>query len=593
MDTIEQEIIATVQVGGGYFDTDELTYPADSMAVGSENVFIVDHHAQKIFKGLTANGTGGRTMFNVAGGYASLNDNGGTDGVGSIFNFINESLFAIGGGKARFNGTLLQDSAVDLVVTSTLQLAPKVGAYTYPEWYTAGFSQPTAPTVVARDPTLPLTGLCTGTYSFKIAAVRSTTGARSIASPTSAVIGTTGQTIHLTFPTAATNGQDRWAIFGTKAGFGGVGVHYLIKEINESDLSTVDSIARSYVLEYNDSDLLAVTAYTDDYPPQAALFAARLENYVLTFGAYGNAIQCSVRNFPESFNPEHLGFLPKPPTAILQDPQGSYIYVSTNSSVHAVSVVPSVDNPLIIQTLWADVGVDNPHNWCTVQGVLFAFTKKTGAVTMGNSGSPSSEFAIPVAKAMRGWVVDDVVVHSIPHLNSVAYSYQGDSYLFNLQTLKWSSPARLNDFFTGNVVSALVVDRKPYVTLNNAGTFTLYEFDNGSTQTDFAIVSPDNVPYPAGRVNILGLRTYYSAAAAYTSFTFDTKIRTDFSGTADKTLSHQPVAGMNVTKRSRWYLARRNALAIEFTGSQTDFTGDCFLSHVCVYGTYEDSTLLT
>jgi hypothetical protein len=592
MSDIETTVIATARVGGGYFNTDALTYPQDAMAPGSKNVFLVDNHSQRVFRGLDPAGTGGRTMFNVAGGYASLNDVGATQGVGSIFNFINESLFAIGSGEVYYNGSVLVDSTpspANVTATSTLQLAPKVGSYTYPEWYTAGFSQPTAPQVRARNPVSPYTGLNTGTYSFKIAAVRSTTGARSIASPTSAVIQLTSQTVHLTFPAAASNGQDRWAIFGTKAGFGGVGVHYLITEINESDLTTIDSVARSYVLEYNDSDLLPVVAYTDDYPPQAALFAARLENYVLTFGAYTNAIQASVRNFPESFNPNHLAFLPKAPTAILQEPQGTYVYVSTDSSVHAVSVIPGTSNPLMIQTLWAEVGVANPHNWCTVNGVLFAFTAKTGAVTMGSAGSPDTQFAQPVAKAMRDWDVDNVVVHRVPHLNGVAYSYEGETYIFNLQTMKWSAPADLNDFAAGDIVSAVVYDRTPYITMMNGSTFTLYEFDAGDTGTDFIIRTPDMEPYPLGRVNILGLRTvYYSDSTS----THNTKIRTEYSETVDKTFADTPTVGMNTTERTRWFLPRRNALSLQFDGTKTDFTKDSFLSHIIVYGTLEESTTL-
>src|SRR5690606_7741346 len=124
----------------------------------------------------------------------------------SLFNFINESLFAIGAGTVVYNGSVLVDptpSPTNVVATSTLQLSPKVGSYTYPEWYTAGFSQPAAPTVRSKAPALPFTGLMTGAYSFKIAAVRSTTGARSIASATSAVIPFAGETLHITFPLPA------------------------------------------------------------------------------------------------------------------------------------------------------------------------------------------------------------------------------------------------------------------------------------------------------------------------------------------------------------------------------------------------------
>lgn len=595
MSDIENVVIHTVQVGGGFFNTDTLAYPPDAMAPGSENVFITDYNAQRVFRGLTANGTGGRTMFNVAGGYASLNDVGATQGVGSVFNFINESMFAIGAGEVFYNGSVLVDttpSSHNVVASSTLQLAPKVGSYTYPEWYTAGFTQPSAPTVRARAAVNPLIGLMNGTYSFKIAAVRSTTGARSIASVTSAVIVMNDETLHITFPAAQSNGQDRWAIFGTKAGFGGVGVHYLIAEIDESDLTTVDSISRSYVLEYNDSDLLPTVAFVDDYPPQAGSFAARLENYVLIIGSYTNAIQVSIRNFPESFHPEHLGFLPKTPTAVLADPQGSYIYVSTDSSVHAVSVVPSVDNPLIIQTLWSDVGVANSHNWCAVDGVLFAFTAKTGAVTMGNNGTPNSMFAQPVAKAMRNWVIGNVVVFHAPHLNSVIYAHGQEAYAFNLQNLKWSSPAQLNDFFAGNIVSAVVTARTPYITLLNGTTFTMYQFDAGAASTNFTIRSPDVKPYPPGRVNILGAKTTFYADGTVTP-SHQVKIYTDGAAVADKTLVHGVAPlGINTTVKTRWYLPRHEYFSMEFSGAQSDFTKDTFLSHILVFGTTEESSTL-
>jgi hypothetical protein len=60
MNDIENGILAAVRIGGGYFNTDALTYPQDAMVLGSKNVFVVDNNAQKIFKGLTANGTDGR-----------------------------------------------------------------------------------------------------------------------------------------------------------------------------------------------------------------------------------------------------------------------------------------------------------------------------------------------------------------------------------------------------------------------------------------------------------------------------------------------------------------------------------------------------
>jgi hypothetical protein len=402
---IDPQLLDTYQVRTGYYDADRSSIPAGAMARGSFNVFLQGYQNQRIFRGLKIAGVGGRSMFTVAGGYAALLDVMESEseseseleqtiqGIGSVFNFIANSLFFIGDGEVYYNGAALVDTTTMLpfVATSNLQLSPSP----YENAFTAGLAQPDAPQVEARTPSdaEAFTGLLTGLYSFKIARIRSLTGGRSIASVTSAVITFSGQTCRMTFPLADSNGQDRWAIFGTKAGFGGTGVHYLVQEVDEGDLTTVDGIARSYQFEYNDSDLLPVTAFIDDYPPPAGSFAGRIENYVVVIGAYDNAVAISIRNFPESFRPDDLGFLPKAPTACMQDLMGSYLYVSTESSVHAISVAPSANsNPLIMQTVWSDTGVANNHAWCTVEGVIFAFVSRQGAVTMDAQGMPSSQF---------------------------------------------------------------------------------------------------------------------------------------------------------------------------------------------------------
>lgn len=594
--TLEKQLLKTFTFGEGYFDTDILAVPDNCLAPGSQNIFITSSNSQRIFRGLHAPSSvdSGRTMFNVAGGWAALKDVGSTRGLGSVFNYINESLFFIGAGEVMYNGAVLVDttpSSTNFTATSNLQLSPKVAGPTYNEAYVAGLAEPDAPVVFARtqgvgDPR----GLMTGTYSFKIARVRSVTGGRSIASLTSAIITCASQAVRITFPALDSNGQDRWAIFGTKAGFGGVGVHYLIEEVADTSLTTIDGVPRSYIVNYNDSDLLPIISYIDDYPPQAGTFAARLENYVLVFGTADNTVQCSLRNFPESYHPEHIGFLPKAPTALLPDPQGSYLYVSTDSSVHAVSVVPGTENPLIMQTVWSDVGVANNHNWCSVEGVLFAFTAKTGAVTMGSDGRPSSEFAEPVAKAMREWAVADVVVLHCPHLNSVVYCYGSDAYAFNLQNGKWSSPAKMSDWTT-KIVSGVVVDRQLKVTiLDGSSNMKLYNFDvhDGSADISYIAVSPWIAA--ARRVNLLGIR-YAHYAPEITSV--NAYLEFDYAAAGSKNISNFSVADtMQTSRESRWWLPRKESYRVRFASMQSDFTKDCYISFVQVYGTEEESVAL-
>lgn len=593
---MKPELLYAFNFDAGYYDTGFDHYPPNSLGRGSSNVSIIGGNNIHIYGGpYVQTGEGARYIFNLAGGIGGLLDNP-TPAFGSLFNFINESLLTIGSGKVVYKGSVLVDSTPtphDVVATSTLQIAPKVGLYTYPEWYVAGFNQPTPPSVFAANPVNPYEGSLDGVYSFKIAAVRSATGARSIASQTSAVVSFSKQTAILSFPLPPTNGADRWAIFGTKSGFGGTGAHFLVKEINESDLTTIDSIPRAYRLEYKDSDLLPVLAYIDDYPPQAAKFAARLENYVILVGVYDNAIQASIRNFPESFHPEHLAFLPKTPTAILQEPQGTYLFVATESSVHAVSVIPGNQNPLVVQTIWSDTGILNNSNWCSVNGVIFAYTSNRGAVTMGENGLPDNSFASPVSYAMRSWKPETVVVHYIPHLNSVAYTNGNTSYLFNLHTLTWSAPYTLTVDSGGgfDVTSATVYQFKPYISIRfkSGGIFktALFEdYDNNLINSTGILVSPNLNIYPSGRVNWLGTRV---------NFTSDSSgkiINLTLSGnfnSISKVINYNAPNTEVYSPYFRHFLPRLENLKISITLPKTIYNERMGIEQVQIYGTVEDS----
>lgn len=590
----DEQVLNIFTWENGYFDSDKLAFPPNCLAPGSKNLFVQDGGSLRVFKGVKdAAKTGGRTMFVVAGGFAALVDDGDAEGIGSIFNYISESLFWIGAGKVNYNGIVLADidTSAEFTATSSLQLSPKEDV-TYKNAYLAGLEQPDAPTVVAAAPTGSVTGLLSGLYSFKIARARSATGGRSVASPTSAVVSFSGQVARLVFPLADSNGQNRWAIFATKAGFGGTGVHYLVKEISESDLSTIDGVPRSYEIEFNDSDLLPVTAYLDDYPPPAGAFGARLENYVVVVGVYDNAIAISIRNFPESFNPEHLAFLPARPTDVLPDQQGNYLYISTESGVYALAVAPAaVDNPMTLQTVWSDTGVAYPHNWCTYEGVIFAFTARQGLVTMDAMGKPSSQFAVPISRATRHWGPIETRVFACPDLKSIIVTNNGEAYAFNVQNLKWSPAAVISEYADGEVVSGVIQNRRLQITLLEDGEFNLYEFDEpeSGTVTVFIAKSPDVELNPAGRVNVLGLKARFYASETGTT---NIHLYTDYSLTPAKTLAHPSQKGMQTTRKTRWYQPRKETVAIAIEGEQSDFGEEAYPSAVTLFGTIEESNRL-
>jgi hypothetical protein len=214
---------------------------------------------------------------------------------------------------------------------------------------------------------------------------------------------------------------------------------------------------------------------------------------------------------------------------------------------------------------------------------------------MDAQGMPSSQFAQPVARAMASWDPERVKVFHVPDLKSVIYTHEGEAFAFNVQNLTWSSPAMLSDFAEGEAVSGVVIDRRLKICMYDEydGSFDLYDFDeppSESPSTNFRIVAPDGKLNPGGRVNVLGVKATFQTPEAGN---FNVKAVVDY-GARSKTLIHAASAeGMQETKLSRWYLPRAEAVRVEFEGTQTDFTKDCYLAGVQVFGVPEDSNRIT
>lgn len=200
----------------------DLLAGVDYAALGSANVLWTGSGRPEVFKGLTLfAGTAGSSMFQASNGYASLGLKSVSAGLGSVFSFIARSLFFIGIGRVLFNGTALTGSP-DASTTLKFRLFD-TGAYNGTT-YTAGLTAPAAPTV-AQGPVGTKLG---GTYSVRLTAVRSTTGAESNASQSSPSVSISSAKIAVSFPTAVGNGQDKWGLYVSLANFGTKGPHYLL-----------------------------------------------------------------------------------------------------------------------------------------------------------------------------------------------------------------------------------------------------------------------------------------------------------------------------------------------------------------------------
>lgn len=217
---------------GGYRSTSpKLAGEVNTMADGSENAYITGAGKVEVFKGVTYRATelGSQVMMNADNAYAGLGDENET-GIGSVFRVL-AAVFFIGAGKLYWNGTYLSDSA-----TTTLSLKT-VSSGTFSATYQAGLAEPSAPTISAVAPPSGFSGKNNGTISAKIARFRTKTGAVSNASLSSNIVTATNQSIAVTFPSADSNGQDYWKIYGTRNGFGGVGDSYFYADIAESTIT--------------------------------------------------------------------------------------------------------------------------------------------------------------------------------------------------------------------------------------------------------------------------------------------------------------------------------------------------------------------
>jgi len=518
---------------GGLEDYVSGTTPAQTVTIGAGSqtltasgaVFLVGDVGKYVM--LATAGVGGRRFIARIAGYTSSTvvtlDTVATTavagvaftygtritGVGSLFGWIGGSLWYAGNGQVMVAGNLIAGALASTTLKILLQ---RSGSYTAVDSgpYSAGLSQPSAPDVaVLAAPGGGFTGLIDGVISLKIARVRTTTGARSIASLTSAVIHPTKQTIRVTFP-AASSGQTHWVIFATQEGFGGVANHYRLRiagalQVSEATVAAgvVDGISRSLELDFQTGDLDPETAWIDDYPPPACTHTAALENVTLALGAYADATSdptssstgtvgaVSLPNFPESFKPTHLLYFPAAIVSVLGRAMNSYLMVGCENWVGAVTYVGGSGGQCacVLTTVLSDVGISQPYNWCMAGGDTFVYTAQGALARVRGVDDLDDSFAAPIRSDIEDWSPDDVRLFYNPDSYSlvVANPAVRRAYHYSLDGGDWSPPVHLSDYTAGQIISgiqtpqALGGDPGAYVTVEQAGTHTLATWDSGAT----------------------------------------------------------------------------------------------------------------
>lgn len=472
---------------------------------------------------LSGTGTGTHTI-DVPGSSVSA--------VGNFFEDIGRSRWGIGAGQPHIEGT----DVADFVLTTLLQVSvAQNGIYSTP--VQAGLSQPSAPDLGIVD----APGDVLNPVSCKVERRRPSTGARSLASPTSAVVNPQGKRLRVTFSTASP-GQTHWRVYFTFSGFGGKGVHYLCNYAGVSDIpesvvaaGTVDGINRSLEFNFKDGDLIPVEASYDDYPASSATHAIRLGSVMNLCGAYsdslaaptatnpGTTILVSKINNYESYVPTHLLYLPEQVTDTLARPIDDYGYIACENSIHALQFVGYRGDelpPCTITTILPDIGVKYPHNWCHFRGRIAVYTAEGNLLLMTESGEFDTAIAAPIARTIKDWSPENTIVGYCPRNDALILANGKRIFVYSLQTGVWRQVWLPDYAINGTVLACTTAQRKLYISVTNGGSNTAYSFDTAAIGSIVPVSFVSNVQNaPSGNSYLKDI--YELALAAESGTTTD------------------------------------------------------------------------
>jgi len=508
---------------GFYLSKPKIDDSMDYAAEGSANALFTGQGRPEVFKGVAlVSGTAGTQMFQVSNGYAGLGLKSVSAGIGSIFSYISRSLWFIGAGRVLFNGTALTGNP-DASTTLKFRLFD-TGAYNGTT-YTAGMSAPSPPTIAVGAVGTKLNG----TYSVRLTAIRSTTGAESNASQSSASVSFANQMCRVTFPAAVGNGHDKWGVYVNLSNFGTKGPHYLLPPslTGESPIGFVkESTVAASVLggagsrnldfEWFDGDLANQDlAPVNNFVPPVGTHAFALEGCIaiagcygdvtsgVTTGAPGNMIVVSRAGFPEAFpiDADHLLALPEPPTCVLTRAASGSVFIGCKNSLSIVKYTgASSKAPLALSTLWPDVGFATFTNACLADGVLYGFTASRGVVRMDNDRNPDFTFAAGISKFFDGVLASEVCVGYDPASTMVVYGFT-HNYGGSIGTLTrlicfnkgfglWSAPIQFEDLVAVPAGSPAIIKEmftnagQLYIVLDTGGSeYAVYQFHSGNGAT--------------------------------------------------------------------------------------------------------------
>jgi len=404
----------------------------------------------------------------------------GMTGGGSVIHGLNTDWYA-GSGNAVLGGVVLGASGGILMLMVSGVAVP------------AGLAVPPAPTVTVSTA---VSSFFTGSYSIRVCAFRSTTGAISTRSAQSATISPKLKQAHVVFGTPV-SGQTHWILGGTPKGLGSSGLTRFITASSASTYLMYPVVALggpAFVdIDWHDGELGAEMPLNYDPPPSGVTHCAIIGKSMILFTANGKVYQ-SIVGLPEAYPPEFITSLPirETVTGMKSDVLDGATIGSTANQFFGLFPSNTSDNPTIIRPLMK-IGCSQGNAWDICLGnQIYGFAgNRIGFFRTHGAEEPDRSFAIPVQKFAEdnSWTDANVFVCDAPNNQGVIYAGPGGGggraliyHTAGTEEYKWSGPIEL----PGVPAGALT---RGNIGLVDVGG-TLYQLDAGGAGGTFFARTP-------------------------------------------------------------------------------------------------------
>jgi hypothetical protein len=447
-----------------------------------------------------------------------------------------------------------------------------------------------------------------GTYSVRLTAIRSATGAESNATPASASVALNGNKLRITFPDAVGNGHDKWGVYVTKSTGSTSGPHFslptaltgetplgFVKETTVAASALGGAGQRKLDFEWVDADLVGSNlAPIENSLPPAGTHAFTLEGCMAVAGCYagvdavsvtnpGNMIAVSRAGFPEAFPADvnHLLTLPEPPTCVLTRAANGYVYIAGRNSLSVVRYTGAVTKaPLGLSVLWPDVGFSHQKNACLADGVLYGYNATKGLVRIDSDGNPDYKFSAGVAKYFEGVDSEDLAVGYDPTSSLVVYGFTsgGVSRLlcYNKAWDVWSAPIEFEELVDvppdpATIISMYTDDGVLFIVLDvGEDDYAIYRFNSGDGSNWKLRSAWRDAGASEKNKTLISVQT---ATANNSSNPTTVKVYTNLSETVKDSVTYQTAGLAEHLRVRRLNLRNAKTYSVELSGTDDDTLG--------------------